>query len=485
MAPGDAFAQPTSLSEGGADPHMVTLSVVVETLSKGRLREKTVLTHKISARDAYDMPIQIGFVPAGAGLGGVLADALGDAIDLAPQIKPVVIQNWEMVVGSAFAQPGPAVADGLGDAQDPVTAVWLDYSASAPQGETRSARRAVIDLLTFPSRQAAEITPDMVVMPAKGLRYAEELEGMRQIIVSNGGLDPSQDADRLSFIMERAGEIYDSIEDGTIQPDSLIWLMWAQTHAIAAGAERATRDLRSADGSICGFSGRANVMTAGFTPKGTDDFLITMDWTLDGIDIASSIDAPDPNEAAAMRVWYGTVRSAIETFALNPGSETVVSASALLPGPLARLSPDAVLALGVRSAQEDLENGYLIYGLTQPQSQTPAWWRVDPTSGAADARLADLGNFGVDFGGGNYVNGGGYGRPHRVLPDLGRPRPPHPSFPKKAKGNTEYTVILIVFAIPTAIVAGYMVNSIIERRLRRAAFAVEMLEIQKRMEANK
>lgn len=482
MVAGDAFMQPAALSEGGANPHIVTIAVVTETLTDGNLREKTVLTHDVAARDAYEMPIQIGFLPAGAGLAGVLADKLGDAIDLEPRIKPVFFLNWEAEIGDAFPQPGPTTSSTLGDSrpEDPVTAVWIDIRSIAPEGETRAARRAVIDLLSAEARQSASITPDMIRQPQKGLRYAEELEGVRQVVVSNGGLDPTQDADRIAYILASWEEIMTKIDDGTIQPDSLTWMIWTRVHGIAAGAERATRDLRSSDGTICAFSGHANVMTWGLAPRGADGYITTIDWTIDGIDLTSAVAEPDAQEAAAMRLWYGAVRSAVETEALArapvgdlEAGQGVMSASTILTGPLERLTSEAVAALGARSAQEDVDAGYILFGNPESPMGMPAWWRVSPASGAADARLADLGNNSFSFGG-NGVGARPPGSPHFVHPHIPKNFKPHPSFPRTRSGSNEYTIVQLV-GMGIATVGGVAVVSYIAYDMYQANRASEQL----------
>jgi hypothetical protein len=52
-------------------------------------------------------------------------------------------------------------------------------------------------------------------------------------------------------------------------------------------------------------------------------------------------------------------------------------------------------------AQRDLERGYLLLGAAS--GDPAAWWRVDPATGATDARMADLGNNAFTWGG-NGVN---------------------------------------------------------------------------------
>jgi hypothetical protein len=369
--------------------------------------------------------------------------------------------NWETEIGSDFAEPGPNVSGGLTDTQneDPVTAIWIDISSIAPEGETRTARRAVIDLLSFETRQSGAITPDDIQQPNKGQRYAEELESSRQIIVSNGGLDPAQVADRNAYIMENLYEIITQLDDGSIEPESLTWLVWTAVQGIAVGAERATRDLRSTDETICAFSGHANVMTWSVGPMGADQTKTTIDWTIDGIDLTSPLAAPDPKEAAAMRLWYGAVRSAIETDSINPDQDTaaavgrtVISTSMSLNQPLDRLTPQAVAALGVRSAQNDLDAGYILLGSLTATSAMPAWWRVDPASGAADARLADLGNFSTDFGGNNYGGGGGWNNGPRY--DIS-PKPktiPRPASKPRRGGGVEYSLVVLVVGL--AVIGG-------------------------------
>lgn len=467
---GVTFTVPTALSEGAENPHMVTITVVSESLSDGKLREKTVLSQEIVARDAYEMPIQLGFIPAGAGLGGILADKFGDVIDLAPRIKPVLILNWEVEIGGDFAQPGPNASGGLtgSESEDPVTAVWFDISSIAPEGETRTARRAVIDLLSFDVRQSGTITPDAIQLPNMGQRYAEEVEGVRQVIISNGGLDPAQVADRTAFVINSWAEISPKLADGSIRPEVVTWMIWSKVHGIAVGAERATRDLRSQDGTICAFSGHANVMTWGLAPDGADLLTTTIDWTIDGIDLTSAQAAPNPQEAAAMRLWYGALRSAIETEALVPEAAlngdiaaSVVSASTLLTGPLDRLTPEAVAALGVRSAQEDLDAGYILLGSLETKTAMPAWWRIDPASGATDARLADFGNNsrGIIPDVYNYV-GAKTGQKTFRADSYVRMKPtPHVSFPSGGGGKTEYltTLQISMLVVTGAAITGFLI----------------------------
>ena len=476
MVAGDAFTQPAALSQGGADPHMVTIAVVTETLTDGHLREQSVLTKDFVVRDTVGMPIQIGFMPAGAGLAGVLADKLGDAIDLAQRVKPVFILNWQPEIGRDFAQPGASASGGLsaGNEESPVTAVWIDIRSTAPGGETRTARRAVIDLLSAQTRRSASIPAEAVRQPQKGLRYAQELEGVRHITVSHGGLDPSEFADQLEFALASRAQIISNIEDGTIRAETLAWLAWTRAQGIAIGAERATRDLQSADGSICAFSGHANVMTWGVVPKSSETFSTWSDWTIDGIDLTSSSRTPDPKEIAALRLWNAAVRSAIETEVqiASRGNEVaaeqnVASTSLVLNGALSRLTPEDVINLSEKSAQDDLDAGYLIFGVPTDTTPVAAWWRIDPKSGAADARLASVGNGAGDYIP-RYVNARAPGINSigsRELAYLeGRRLPPRTpnNFPTSAGrgGDNEDTLFTLGIALVAVVVVstfGYMI----------------------------
>ncbi|MGO4915865.1 hypothetical protein [Pseudogemmobacter sp. W21_MBD1_M6] len=405
MQAGAAMAPPEALSEGGANPHLVTVSVVIETLRDGKLREQSVLTQEFAARDADEKMIQLGFTPAGAGIAGVLSDKLLDAIDLSPKLKPVLIVDFIPTLGKEFSQPSPLAAGGLSGTsqEDAVTAVWLDIRSVAPEGITRTARRAVMDLLPFAERQSNPISPDAILNPVAGVRYPQALEGVTLIVTANGGMDARNDAYRLAYIQKTWNETLTTLRDGTTDPELLMWINWTAAHSLATGAERTTRDLRTQDGKTCGYYGHANVMLSSLHPVGQDAYKSSIDWAIDGIDLTSAIADPDPRDLQALRLWYGSVRSAIETEWVASGADAsqAVSTSILLDGPLMRLPPDAVAKMGSAMAQRDQENGYLLMGAANGASS--AWWRVDPTTGATDARLSGLGNNAWTFGL-NYVS---------------------------------------------------------------------------------
>lgn len=418
LVAGEALATATGLSEGGDAPHTVTISIVTETVTEGRLREREVLTHALNARDVANSPIQLAFVPAAAGQGGALADKLSEAIDLAPRMKPALVIDWDVILGSDFAQPGPMTSGGLTGpgTEDPVTAIYLDITSVAPEGETRTARRNVIDLLPAEARNGDAIGPELILSPTIGTRYPEDLEGALQVIVSNGGLNPADHTARLLLIITSVEEITTKLADGTIQPDSLVWFAWTAAHGLATGAERAMRDATSAQGDICTFIGHPNVMLWGTAPRGDAGIATWLDWAIDGIDVTSSSATPDPQEVAALRVWYGAVRGSIETEALRAffGSDLggpdqqFISTSAMLNGPLTRLTEADIAQLGARDAAADLGEGYALYGIAGRMEGPAVWWRVDPDSGSTDARVAGLGNFSFWWSG-NYVNAAGSG----------------------------------------------------------------------------
>ncbi|MGI1660975.1 transglutaminase domain-containing protein [Palleronia sp. KMU-117] len=413
LSPGEALATATGLSEGGEDPHTVTLTVVTETLADGQLRERRVLTHDLRARDVTNTPIQLAFVPENAGQGGVLADKLGAVVDRAPRMKPALMIDWDVVLGDDMAQPGRMSGGGLagGEAEEPVTAVYLDITSVATGGQTRTARRALIDLLPVAARGGDAIAADAIRAPAMGVRHPQELEGAVQVIVSNGGLDPADHAARLLLIATSADDITTRMTDGTILPDSLIWFAWTAAHGLATGAERALRDAVSQQGDICTFAGHPNVMLSGIAPRGDSGVATWIDWAIDGVDLASASAAPDPGETAALRLWYGAVRGAIETEALQPYADStlgssdqrLVSASTVLTGPLTRLSEAEVAQLGAPDAMADQAAGFALYGAGGLVPDPPVWWRVNLQSGAADARVAGMGNFSFWWSG-NYVN---------------------------------------------------------------------------------
>jgi|GEM_PF-6534920 hypothetical protein len=405
MQAGEAMAEAVALSEGGIDPHLVTIAVTVETLRDGKLREQSILSQDFIARDSDETMIQLAFTPATPGTGGILNDAFGDTLNVTPKLKPVLVVDFVPTLGGAFAQPGPAASGGLSDTSqdDPVTAVWLDITSISPQGINRKARRALIDILPFTARQSGDISADAILTPVAGLRHPQDLEGLTQILITNGGLDGRNDAYRAAYIFKSWNETLAAVIDGTIAPEILGWISWTTAHGLATGAERATRDLQTEDGKTCGFYGHANVMLSTIYSTNDDTIESSIDWAIDGIDVTSAIPDPDPTDVQAMRLWYGAVRSAIETEVVSAGIEGghVVSTSVLLDGPLAPLSAERAAEMESLMVQRDVENGYLI--MSGQSGDASAWWRVDPITGATDARMAELGNIGFTWGG-NGVN---------------------------------------------------------------------------------
>jgi hypothetical protein len=109
-----------------------------------------------------------------------------------------------------------------------------------------------------------------------------------------------------------------------------------------------------------------------------------------------------------------------------------------------------------------LDAGYIMLGSFDAKTALPAWWRVDPASGATDARLADLGNNsrGVIPSVHTYVNASGGQKSFRADAYVRRtPRTPHPSFPRGGGGgNEDLTVrhIVMISIIPVGL-TGYLI----------------------------
>ncbi|MHA3976361.1 hypothetical protein ACW9UR_01635 [Halovulum sp. GXIMD14794] len=481
--PGEAPGTAGTPLDGPADAHEVTIAVYAEQLADGRLSERKVLDQSFAARDLAHVPIHLVFGPEQGGTGGILAEALSAVAGVQAGMKPTLIVDGDFLTGSAFATPGLAAERGLAEGDDPVvTAVWLDISTKAPGQPERRARRALIDLLPPEARAAASVSEDDLRPPTMGERFPAALETVRHLAVSNGGLSALAAAAHSADGFLR---LPDLLADGeAADPVSLLALDWTTLEVRAQAAEALARALPAEHDGACAFIGQPRVWLASTAPLG-EAIETTLDWAIDGIDVAGPTGEPAPEAAFDLRLWYGALQSALETTLAEAGvtgtEVEIASTSTLLDAPLTGQA--TALAETHPAAARDAEAGYVL--LTADSGlERGAWWRIDPATGQTDARLGEVGNAfkKIQGIGGIGVKQGIY----QVDPVTGEsirlnPRGDIEAQSRKAEkilrdrrarynrykanaqrtkgGGNEYSVLLTTVAIPISFAGGYAIGT--------------------------
>ena len=486
--PGEAFVQPLALSRGGTDPHRVRISVKVESLRDGRLRETSVLSQEFTARQIAGAAMHLGFGPEAPGTGGLVADKLSASLGMQAAMRPVLLVDGEQFQGSTFAAPGRAEPGLFGEnSLPPVTAVWLELESITPDATPRKAQRMIVDLVPA-SRRAGDTvpTPEELLTPAPGIRYPAALESVRDIVVSHGGLDPRATAERMARSMLALPGLIEDAERGHPDPMLSLWMGWVRAESFAVASEALTRAYPTDRG--CAYVGRPRVFLTTLGVANSDGGATgSLDWALDGIDVAGPQGPPDPVAAWRLRLWHGTVQSALETTigeVLTPDDEAVVqSTSLLLEGPLAVLDSEATGQLTRQSfaAARDHADGRILVSGDGSQNP-PVWWRIDPQSGAADARMGEGGNvynWATGHSGAAYSRMGIYyldeaslrswrlnprgdidAQVRRIERMLARERAAARNMQAtQSQAKNEYSLLLRLVAIPISFMTGYVVGS--------------------------
>lgn len=379
-----------ALGQGGEGAHVVRIAIAAETLTERGFRENGVLRKDLDARDWAGRPIHLIFGPEQQGTGGAVVSALSSALGEASGIIATLFTAEERTKGSAFAIPGAAAKAGLtgGDAP-PVTAVYLDLSTIAPDGSTRTERRALIDLVPPALRASGEISAEDLLAPPQTGRLPDALSGAVHFVISHGGLNAYDTVADLTAQAVVLPWLIDDAEAGLLGLDAFLLTGWVPLSRQAFAAETVTRALATAD-DACAYIGHPRVYLSTMILEG-ENILTTFDWALDGISVAG---AGEAESAWRLQLWQGALQAALETELgdmAGPAGGEGLSTSGLLTPPFTLLdeAEATTLATAHPDAARDLAAGHI---LVADAAEMSAWWRVDPATGRADARLADAGN---------------------------------------------------------------------------------------------
>jgi transglutaminase-like putative cysteine protease len=461
--PGEALAVASETADEvpQADRHAVVVRVVAELDEVGVALPQTVLEMRLDAAEAAESELWLTFQPAGSGIGGTLTGAIEG-----PSSVPVLIVAGTGHEGSAFTT-ATGGSDGDGDdffrdflgASATLAGLRLELESWSPGRDPLVARRVV----WAPDGSAGE------------LEHA--LSGLHHVMVSTGGASPRDHA--IGRAVAASFAAHDLADEAVVAElpihDLLLPLAVADRTAVVA-SERLIIDgltVASAHPPARAFVARPRVYLGSFLPwpEVEGGSALVMDLALDDLGVTLG-EGADRATALRLRLWYGTLQSALETelavrraAAVDPATRVLRSVSLAMSGPLRRADPDE-LATAPEVAREAAAQGDVVV-LVGDQSPVPTFWAVDARTGLARAVMAHGLRVGFN-GGGNYVNSSGGGPRYIVDPRTGREigivrdgkdylyrRQP----PRRCSGGTEYVVILGCVSIPASWAVGVFVGA--------------------------
>jgi hypothetical protein len=153
---------------------------------------------------------------------------------------------------------------------------------------------------------------------------------------------------------------------------------WVEAARVALAAEELIRARPALNGACAGID-RPRVMIWGIAPWDEGHNLRWLDWTLDDVGVQGG----DATAQAEARLWQGAIAAALEKEAVLRLAQSTDEIPLDLETPVqdpGRFGPEG---------QADAARGYLTLA-TGPEPRF--WWRLDPATGRADARVAGLGN---------------------------------------------------------------------------------------------
>ena len=450
----------------------VTLTLSVETMTaEAELSTDTILSATLDMPDAADTVVALYFGPdlsgTGAGVVGVLNAINGQAGTMAAYLTI----NGDTQKSSAFPLPGPVTAAADGFFADGTaaltTAMTLRVTSHVPGQADHVETRPILDLippaLRLPGAAAPTLADLLPVTP--GQQYPAALESLRSILISNGGTPrrhlAASEAMQIVGLYQRMQR--DDPDFATIY--DAVWTSALEAGRVQFAAEELIRARPAHDGA-CATIDRPRVMIAGVGTASQGRILRWLDWVIDDVTLRGG----NATAQAEARLWHGAMQAALEKEALMqqimlPDDAVPLDSAAMQPMDAARL-----VATGPEAA-DDAAKDYTV--LTAADLAPDSWWRLDPVTGQADARVRLWGN-----GFWNYTNTTPNSGPRipvpedprlanlegdavwrRIYADEARRRAAAAAAQPKCGGN-EYMILATCVSIPGSIAVGLLVGTI-------------------------
>ncbi len=459
--PGDTLTPivSTAAEIPAAERQSVRLELVAETLTSGRLERHDVLDKTLDVAESSDSEIFLYFQPAIGGIGGSIAQALGEATGYLPElmIDGVVTQ------GSSFPVLGGTdifTGEALGTSGDETTLASLRLVATrqAPGYPADAFVRTLIDRALPSDRTTGDVSFDRLTPLQIGPAGPVDLLPLHHLMISSGS------ANARSLVLQRA-QVARFVDLHLLDPDEadgyalsdLLWPVAVADAGLVLASERTIVHGLGVPGSVGAYVARPRIFIASLAPTGVGEGGIAYETDL----LADDLRIIGPGgqavgDATDRHIWYGAAEAALETeFALatarglDPATRTVTAVSLAMGSPLTVVAAHDQNAIGgsAQALQEAVAGG-LIAVVPGPADAAEAWWTVDPSDGQTRSIL-DPG-LGAGRGiGNNYVNES-KGATHYV-DDKGNSLVRKAAGPpSRCGGGQEYVVVIGCVSTPVA-----------------------------------
>lgn len=417
--------------------HQVTVSVVVEQLSQGRLTENRILRQELLPSQLVGETIELKHRPLGVSAPRSTMPSASDLRQTLTAVKkwaPVLTVGNKKIVQKAFTAGGSVtdasedqvgglggalsggfgVALGGGEASEKagiLTAEWLDFEIHSPGRPDLKVRRVIYDALG-PAARAAGKTAQLQEDDARRYRAALSRMGTLQILPQVCRIPSGFERHVMVSRLAQSRKALVAYAGNPQDPRQRRSAVSALTRAMRPTYSLAATRFIAGDWVADVFIDRPNVLTWRLVLDISEDKdapwglqsrqeydIVNNDLGVRAVSQASAWQArmsqgvADTVMEAAMLKLLGSPRNTAEMFAQCDalGRKPVVltnRADGAADSTVKWLSPDVR-----HRAMEDLSAGYAIIVADQPTGEKTqadqSWWRVDPHSGSTLGVLSD------------------------------------------------------------------------------------------------
>ena len=393
--------------------HKVTIRVVTERFTQGRLVEESVLEHTLRPGDVIGQPIVLQFWPSDwpalESTTGQTARSLRQlALEQDGWSVALVVGNDALATASLDASAGAARPasgiGGLGDAManalaprsdgedDQLTATSIDFVIDVPGRKSRVIRRSVFDLIGPAARHAGvtALTLD------EGQKLRRSLSLMMRTEILPLGAQPNAD-----FVAHLAGrnmlanaDLLRAVTQPAFGSDARMTDSLLKTAEPGVGPLYALAVLRHEAMNAAVFLDQPTILTRHRVPRVVGDSVGLVDATdIVANEVGIALSESDGFMARLAQGTWDTNLEALLGFVGGPAGNAAAAFEesrtwlALTRDDRERwreleLPADALTRIG-----QDLESGYTVVVPQRPvtvdRQEFSAWWRIDPHTGDA------------------------------------------------------------------------------------------------------
>jgi hypothetical protein len=387
---------------------------MAETLAFGSLDDQSLLDVTLDAADAADSEVFLYFQPALGGIGGSIAEALGEAVAYSPEL----MVDGQVTQGSGFPVFGSTDifggGDPLGSGDEPqLVSLRLVVTRQAPGYPEDAFVRTIIDRASGRDRAAGALTPESLRPLEVGEAGPTALVPLHHVMISTGGANPRRVALERAQMARFVGEnLLDPEEASDFAMSDLLWPVAVVDKALVLASERAIVPSLAEAGAVAAYVARPRVYLTSIGPSasGADSFSFVTDLLADDVRLIAPGSEPVA-DAPARRIWYGAAQTAMETEyvlgivrGLDPATRSVEAVSLSMSEPLTVIEGGDALEVSVaREALQEAVGSGLVAVVPGSPIAADVWWTIDPASGQTRSIL-DPGLAAGRGAGNNYVN---------------------------------------------------------------------------------